>query len=93
MLRSSVILIGAIAFACGIAALFAHIPPGWVFACWGAVIVLSILYERVTYKPIEACAPGPGWTKTDERFIDDATGEAVTVWLEPATGERKYVRG
>src|ERR1051326_6322279 len=93
MLRSSVILIGAIAFACGIAALFAHIPPGWVFPCGGAGVVLSSLYERVTYKPIEACAPGPGWTKTDERFIDDATGEAVTVWLQPPPRAGKNIPG
>jgi hypothetical protein len=60
---------------------------------WGAVIVLSIVYERFRYKPVETATPGPGWTKTPERFIDDETGQPVTVWLEPQTGERKYVRG
>ncbi len=93
MLRSWTIGIAAVVFVCGVSALLAGIPPGWVFACWGAVIVLSIVYERVRYKPIEAGTPGPGWTKTAERFIDDETGEPVTVWLEPGTGERKYVRG
>ena len=92
MLRSSVLLIGAVAVVCGLAALFAHTPPGFVFVFWGAVIVLSIVYERVRYKPLEGVAPGPGWTKTPERFIDDETGEAVTVWVD-ASGERKYVRG
>jgi hypothetical protein len=42
---------------------------------------------------VEHDAPGAGWTKTAERFIDDETGESVTVWLEPKTGERRYVRG
>lgn len=93
MLRNWTINIAALAFLCGIAALFARIPPGWVFIFWGAVIVLSIVYERVIYKPIESGAPGPGWTKTDERFIDDATGQPVTVWLQAETGERKYVSG
>lgn len=93
MLRSTVLIAAAIALACGVAAMFAHTPPGWVFALWGALIVLSLVYEKVRYKPLETGAPGPGWTKTGERFIDDTTGEPVTVWQEPATGERKYVRG
>lgn len=93
MLRSWTINIAALAFLCGVAALFAHIPPGFVFVFWGAVIVLSIVYERFRYKPVERDAPGAGWTKTAERFIDDETGEPVTVWLEPKTGERRYVRG
>jgi hypothetical protein len=41
---------------------------------------------------VETAAPGPGWTRTQERFIDDETGEPVTVWID-ATGDRKYVRG
>jgi hypothetical protein len=93
MLRNSVLLIGAVALVCGVVAMFAGCPPGWVFAFWGALIVLSIVYEQFRYKPVERDAPGAGWTKTAERFIDDETGEPVTVWLEPATGERRYVRG
>jgi hypothetical protein len=93
MLRKWVLLVAAVALACGLAALFARVPPGFVFVFWGAVIVLSIVYERYRYKPVETAAPGPGWTKTPERFIDDETGEPVTVWLQPETGERKYVRG
>jgi hypothetical protein len=92
MLRSATITIGAVAFVCGVAALFAHTPPGWVFVFWGAVIVLSIVYERYRYKPVEGVAPGPGWTRTTERFIDEDTGEPVTVWMNGA-GDRKYVRG
>ena len=92
MLRSWTINIAAVAFLCGIAALFAHIPPGFVLVFWGAVIVLSIVYERYRYKPVETVSPGPGWTRTTERFIDEETGEPVTVWMNGA-GDRKYVRG
>ena len=93
MLRSVVIAIGAAATICGGFALLMGVAPGLVAICWGSVIVLSIVYERVVYKPIEPSSPGPGWTKTTERFIDEDTGQVVTVWLEAATGERKYVRG
>jgi hypothetical protein len=46
----------------------------------------------VAYKPLVAKAPGPGWQRTDERFVDDETGATVTVFVEPGTGERAYVR-
>ncbi len=93
MLRNSVIAVGVAAMVCGLVALLVGIPPGFVFAFWGAVLVLSIVYEQFRYKPVETGAPGPGWTKTTERFIDDETGEPVTVWLQANTGERRYVRG
>lgn len=93
MLRSWVILIGTVVFVCGVVALFGHTPPGFVIAFWGAAIVISILYERFTYKPLEPRAPGPGWTATAERFLDEETGEPVTVWVQSSTGERRYVRG
>ena len=93
MLRNGVLLIGAAAVVCGLLALlFAHAPPGYLFVFWGALIVLSLVYERFRYTPIEETGPGPGWTKTPERFIDDETGQPVTVWVND-TGERKYVRG
>jgi membrane protein implicated in regulation of membrane protease activity len=93
MLRSSLVGVGVVALICGVVALLARIPPAFIFLFWGAVVVLSIVYERFRYKPLESAAPGPGWTKTEERFIDDETGEAVTVWLQRETGERRYVRG
>src|SRR5437762_3911217 len=75
MLRSWVIAIGAIAFLCGLVALLAGIRPGFVMAFWGATAVFSIVYERFRYKPVETSAPGPGWTKTAERFVDEETGQ------------------
>jgi hypothetical protein len=93
MLRSILIAIGALAFLCGAVALYAGVDAAWVGVFWGAIVVLSLVFERVRYKPIERSAPGSGWTKTQERFIDDKTGEAVTVWVDPSSGERKYVRG
>ena len=94
MLRSLVIVIGALCFIGGLIALLLGLcPPAFVFVFWGAILLLGTVYERVRYKPIERATPGAGWTRTDERFIDDETGEPVTVWLDPASGERKYVKG
>jgi len=94
MLRSLVIAVGALCFAGGLVALLAGVcPPSFVFLFWGALLLIGTIYERVRYKPIETAAPGAGWTRTSERFIDDQTGDPVTVWLDPASGERKYVKG
>ena len=52
MMRSSVLLIAGVALVCGVTLLFAGIPPALVAVFWGAVIVLSIVYERFRYKPV-----------------------------------------
>jgi len=92
MLRGSVIVIGLACFAGGlIAMLFGIFPPAWVALAWGILILLGTVWERVIYKPVEAGTPGAGWVATDERFVDDRTGKPVRVWLQPTTGERRYI--
>ena len=54
--------------------------------------VPGIVFERYRYKPLEPGAPGPGWEKTGERFVDDESGQTVTVYSQRETGERQYVR-
>jgi hypothetical protein len=34
---------------------------------------------------------GLGLGPTEERFVDSETGQMVTVWYDPVTGERRYV--
>jgi hypothetical protein len=92
MLRNAVIALGVVAFAGGLLALIAGtFPPGFIFAFWGLVLILGTVFERFRYKPIEAMAPAGNWIRTEERFIDDETGRPVTVYMDPETGERKYV--
>ena len=93
MLRNVVIVVGVMSLVCGLIALaIGAFPPGAIFAFWGAIVVLGTVLERVRYKQIEASRPGAGWQRTAERFVDDATGQFVTVYIEPGTGERAYVR-
>ncbi len=92
-MRTALIVIGAAGLVCGLASLaFGVFPPMFVFGFWGVLLVLGTVFERVIYKPNLAQRPGPAFQRTAERFIDDQTGEAVTVYVEPATGERAYVR-
>ena len=58
----------------------------------GTLLLLGTVCERRHYKPLERRSPGPGWVATEERFVDEDTGQTVRVWMEPRSGERKYVR-
>ena len=64
---------------------------------WLGGIVLGVLiwflFRKGGYKrrPLDA-PPGPGWQRTDERFVDPSSGEPLEVWFQPDSGERAYVR-
>ena len=91
MLRAAVLLFGiALLFGGAIAVGSAAIPGWWALAL-GGVIVVGVLAERVIYKPLASMAP-PGWQRTGERFVDDATGKTVEVFYDPRSGQRQYVQ-
>jgi len=92
-MRQFLIVLGGVLLVAGLACMALGVfPPMFVLAFWGIALVVGTVFERVIYKPNLAQRPGPGYRRTTERFIDDQTGETVTVYLEPATGERAYVR-
>jgi hypothetical protein len=62
-------------------------------AVWGAIFAGGVLIERWRYRPLAEGHPGRGWQATPERFVDPETGRLVTVFLNPETGERRYVAG
>jgi hypothetical protein len=57
-----------------------------------AVLGLLLAIERARYKPILEEPPGAPWRETEERFVDPATGKLVSVWEDPRSGKRAYVR-
>ena len=56
------------------------------------LLLAGTVFERVRYKRLQPSAPGGRFVRTPERFRDEATGADVTVYADPATGERAYVR-
>jgi hypothetical protein len=64
---------------------------------WVGVVALLVLvwalFRNGGYKrrPLDA-PPGPGWERTEERFVDPGSGETLDVWFHPPSGERAYVR-
>jgi hypothetical protein len=71
----------------------------------GAVMIVAVLLERTRYRSLHAersgdlHGPGGGETSrpdgrfrpTEERFLDPTTGVPLRVWVDPASGERRYV--
>jgi len=71
----------------------------------GAVIIAAVILERTRYRSLSAerkgddHGPGGGETgrpdgrfrPTEERFLDPTTGVPLRVWVDPATGEQRYV--
>jgi hypothetical protein len=93
MLRIILFGLGLFALLLGLALLVVGAPvPAiiWLLAL-GLALTLGIAYERVRYKTLAARRPGPGWQRTEERFIDPATGKPVTVYFRATDGERMYV--
>jgi hypothetical protein len=93
-MRSPLLVIGCIALGGALAAALAGLPflplVVWLSVI-GVALVAGILFERGRYKPAEATRPDADWVATDERFVDPASGETVTVFYRPSTGERRYV--
>jgi hypothetical protein len=94
MLRGAVLAVGVVMLLAGLGIAVAW-PVGVGASLWllvvGGLITVGTILERVIYKPLQRKAPGAGWVKTAERFIDPDTGQPVDVFYNPATGERQYV--
>ncbi len=80
-----------------VGALFAFVP--------GFLLVAGVILERTRYRSLHAertgalhgpgggepARPGDPFRPTEERFVDPTTGTPMRVWLDPATGDRRYV--
>jgi len=92
-MRKGLITIGVLVAIIGVAALASGIiPESFVVILWGAFLIVAIVIERIRYKALLPKRPGPGWERTTERFVDEETGQTVTVYIQPETGERAYVK-
>jgi len=93
LLRAALLVIGGVMLA---AAAFGALT-GWrlgaiiPLALWGAILAGGVLVERWRYQLLADDRPGRDWQATPERFVDPESGRLVTVFFNPATGDRRYV--
>jgi hypothetical protein len=90
-LRAAVFALGAVLTLAG-AVVGAACSSGTALrlALPGLVLTGGVLCERWRYKPLFEERPGRQWLATDERFVDPESGKHVTVYYDPASGERRY---
>jgi hypothetical protein len=66
------------------------IGGGPVLLVIGVLAIVSVLLEPI-YGRAVARPPAGDWRPTDERFVHPESGALVTVWYDPASGQRRYV--
>ncbi len=86
--RACAIAVGVVLALCGL--LLWAWGGGVVLLICGAVVIGAAILEPA-YGALVRRPAAPGWRATDEKFVDPETGRLVTVWFDPATGERLYV--
>jgi hypothetical protein len=59
----------------------------------GLLLLFGLVVEPWRYKRLTSRRPGPDWVPTNERFVDPESGNLVTVFYQPSTGERRYIVG
>jgi hypothetical protein len=91
--RGIILVIGAACLVGAIAAGRAGAPVPAIIWLAGIGIIFAIggAFEYGASR-LSNQRPGPGWIETEERFVDQESGEIVTVFYKPDTGERSYVR-
>jgi hypothetical protein len=105
--RAAVIALGVLCVLAGlVAAGVGGGVSGLWLTVTGVVIVVAVLVERQRYRseaadqPFEPIGPGggepigaiePRFRPTDELFVDPTTRQPMRVYVDPGTGERRYV--
>ena len=79
-------------------------PGGLWLMVLGAVGLIGVTFERLRYRSetaersgepagaagVENGPPDPRFRPTEERFVDPTTRARLRVWVDPASGERRY---
>ena len=93
LLRAALVVIGGVMLAAAAFGALSGCRLAVVIplAVWGAILAGGVLVERWRHQLLAEDRPSRDWQATPERFVDPETGQLVTVFFNPKTGERRYV--
>lgn len=57
----------------------------------GGLLVAGTLLEKLRYGESSEIPRGPGWSRSDETFVDPSSGRRMIVYENGRTGQRRYV--
>ena len=70
---------------------FLFVPLAWPFLVFAILFAVGTWLERFYYRGGTVAGQGGRLQPTGERFLDEESGQPITVWFNPVTGERRYV--
>ena len=89
--RYTMLALGAAAVAGGTLLSIATGGGGIGLIVFGVLLFAGVLLEGRYGRPgTPTNVPPHAWELTNEKFIDDETGQLLEVWIDPLTGERRY---
>lgn len=89
MLRTLLFVVALTVGVIGLGARLAGHRDAAPLAIWGCMIAAAVMVERWRYRSRNGAEAGD-WQKTEERFVDPESGQAMQVFYNPSTGERRY---
>jgi hypothetical protein len=66
-------------------------PAAWPVLAMSLLLAFGCLWERRYHAAQQGFPPAGRFNPTGERFVDPETGRVTSAWVDPATGERRYV--
>jgi hypothetical protein len=66
-------------------------PGAWPALAGALALAIGCLWERRYHAAQQGFPPAERFNPTGERFVDPETGRVTSAWVDPATGERRYV--
>lgn len=66
-------------------------PAAWPALAATLAFAIGCLWERRYHAAQQGFPQESRFNPTGERFVDPETGRVTSAWVDPATGERRYV--
>jgi len=66
-------------------------PAAWPMLAMTLLFAIGCVWERRYHAAQQGNPPSDRFRATGERFVDPESGRVTAAWVDPKTGERRYV--